>query len=63
MEDGDPGLGIDTSGMVESAYFEKFDQNVISVDFLTDQTQSVTDGCEADPDSAVEDHLIPPAGG
>lgn len=62
LADGAKPIGIDTSGAVENAYFDKFDQTRISVEFLAEQNTAVFKGCEADPESAVGDHLIPPGG-
>ena len=60
INDGGNSLGIDETGVVDQAYFEKFDQDRISVDFLAEQNRAVASGCEANPDSSVGDHLIAP---
>lgn len=60
INDGGNSLGIDETGVVDQAYFEKFDQDQISVDFLAEQNRAVARGCEANPDSSVGDHLIAP---
>jgi hypothetical protein len=60
LDAGGSSLGIDRSGVVDEAYFEKFDRDRIDIEFLGEQNQAVAAGCEADRESTVGDHLIPP---